>query len=141
MRVRDGPNAAVVESSQAQRPVRALTLISQYIGVFIALMALVILCGWIFNVPFLKTPFPGVIPMKANTAVCFMFTGAALWLLRSSSTVSPAQKIQRYLGYFLALLTAVIGLLTLLEYIFNWNMGLDQLIVKETTVSPGTVYP
>ncbi|MGD0856542.1 MAG: PAS domain S-box protein, partial [Dehalococcoidia bacterium] len=141
MRVRDGPFAAANESTQAQRPVRALTLISQYIGVFIALMALVILCGWIFNIPFLKTPFPGVIPMKANAAVCFIFSGTALWLLRSSSTVSPAQKIQRYLGYFLALLTAVIGLLTLLEYIFNWNMGLDQLIVKETTVSPGTVYP
>jgi PAS domain S-box-containing protein len=141
MRVRDGPDAALIESSQAPALIRALTFISQYIGVFIALAALVILCGWIFDIHILQTPIPGVVPMKANAAACFLFTGLALWLLRTTSTLSPAQKIQRYLGYFLASLTALIGLLVLLEYGFTWDTGLDQLIARETPVSPGTVHP
>ncbi len=141
MRVRDGPDAAIVENSQAQRPVRALTLTSQYLGAFVAMAALVIFCGWIFNIPFLQTPFPNAIPMKANAAAGFICAGVALWLLRKTSIVSPAQKIQQYLGYFLALLTALIGLLTLLEYGLNWNTGFDQLIARDTTVSSGAVYP
>ena len=38
------------------------------------------LAGWIFNIQFLKSGWPGLVQIKANTAVCLILLGVALLL-------------------------------------------------------------
>src|SRR5580658_937463 len=40
-----------------------------------------VLCGWAFHIEILKTVLPGLVTMKANTALGIAFSGASLWLL------------------------------------------------------------
>ena len=42
--------------------------------------SLVVLVGWIFNVPVLQQIIPGFVAMVFNTALCFVLFGAALLL-------------------------------------------------------------
>ena len=39
-----------------------------------------VLIGWAFDIAVLKSIQPGWFSMKANTAVCFIMIGVALWL-------------------------------------------------------------
>jgi len=44
-------------------------------------VAWVVLCGWAFPIEVLKTLLPGLVAMKANTALGLAFSGISLWLL------------------------------------------------------------
>ena len=72
-----------------------------------------VLIGWLFDVGFLKSLHPAWVSMKANTAVCFLLSGLALW--------------QSAIRRVCAGLVALVGALTLAEYCFGWTLGLDQL--------------
>ena len=41
---------------------------------------LLVLAGWIFDIQIFKTLLPGLVTMKANTAICFMMVGLAVCL-------------------------------------------------------------
>ena len=95
--------------------------------------------GWISDVTILKSISPNFVTMKANTAICFMFIGMSLLLLQ---TKWQGNKAARIISGFCALVVFMIGFLTLCEYIFGWNLGIDQLLFKESvtailTSSPG----
>src|SRR5262249_37920190 len=80
--------------------------------------------------------------MKANTAICFLLAGASLWLLRSELLPPP----RRRLGQGCAGVVALVGLLTLSQYFFGWDLGIDQLLFREApgtfgTSSPGRMAP
>jgi len=67
---------------------------------------------------------PGLVSMKANTALAFVLIGIALGLAtmgrgRAASAIACASAI----GLIL------IGGATLVEYAFSWNLGIDELIV------------
>jgi PAS domain S-box-containing protein len=125
-----------------------------------ALLAVVVgamvLVGWAFDIAALKSVLPGLVAMKANTAVCFILTGTALWLIaRPPATFNP-ERSGRSLSYgnraayplwvqfptffarFCGLLSGLTGLLTLCEYLFGWNPGLDQWLIREPPGAIGT---
>src|SRR5581483_10383092 len=52
-----------------------------------------------------------------------------------------AAPFQRRLGQACALLVTVVGLLTLLEYLFRSSLGLDLLLVRSASAFPGNAYP
>jgi PAS domain S-box-containing protein len=87
--------------------------------------------------PVLKSVLPGMVTMKANTALCFVLLGISLWLL------IPEQSSQRdrFIAKVFASVVAIIGTLTLSEYMFGWDLGLDQLLFKETAEAVGTSHP
>ena len=61
-----------------------------------------------------------------------MLAGLGLVLL----VPSEAGSARRWTGRGLALLAALIGLLSLSENLFGWRLGIDQLLAKEP---PGTI--
>src|ERR1700722_12469348 len=103
-------------------------------------LGLLVLAGWVLNVPFLKGPFPGLVQMKANTAIGVLALGIALLL-----TTSRPSPTRRRAARLLASLAIVIGALTLGEYLLGRNLAIDQLIFRDLnalrTVHPGRPAP
>lgn len=95
-------------------------------GLLVLFAGLVVLTGWIFQIPILTSlGMEGYMSMKANGALCFVICGLSLLLLNNNTGAA------RKTGQFLALLVMLIGLVTLLEYIFKSDAGIDQLIALD----------
>ncbi len=110
-------------------------------GVFV--IGAVALLGWIFDVPVLRSLQSNLISMKVNTAVAFMLTGVALWLLQP---VRARGRTSRWTAWACAAVVAALGLLTLAENLLRWDLGIDQILLAEPpgtarTVNPGRVAP
>jgi PAS domain S-box-containing protein len=110
----------------------------------VAGLGLAVLAGWIFDVSRLRGPIPGLIEMKANTAIAFLMLGASLSVL-ARREVDPRL---RALGRALAGAAALIGALSLAEYLLGRNLGIDQLLFhdgpegpSDPTVNPGRLAP
>jgi len=94
------------------------------------------LVGWWFNFALLTSISPQFAPMRANSALSFLTGGLALWLLHSNSTALHWVTLRRAC----VVLVALIGILTLSEYLFHWNLGIDQLLVGDTA-RPDNPFP
>ena len=90
-------------------------------------IAVSVLAGWIFQISLLKSVVPGAVEMKANTALGVLLSSLALFLL-NSARFSHASTLARTLAAIVLLL----GLATLGEYVFDWNLGIDQLLFRDT---------
>jgi PAS domain S-box-containing protein len=123
--------------------------ISYWASTIVLVIGTLVLIGWQFDIALLKTGLPnGLATMKVNTAVGFVFTGVALRLLAAQSLNScesqkPTSSNQRAQGLLVgcSLLTLLLGLLTLAQYAFGWDLGIDQLLfadqITEATSHPG----
>jgi PAS domain S-box-containing protein len=107
-------------------------------------VGLVVLSGWAFDVTRLRGPIPGLIEMKANTAIAFVLSGASLWLLVRRDLDPRLRRIARVC----AGAAALIGALSLAEYVLGRNLGIDQLLFHDPpegpvdpTVNPGRLAP
>ncbi len=109
---------------------------SRVAGVFTLLVGGLVLVGWFTGNDALKTLLPGSIRMKANTALAFMLAGMALWLLHAKLADRRMVMLRRACSA----LVLLVGLLTLSEYVLGWNLGIDQLLVRET-LEYGGVFP
>jgi len=96
-----------------------------------------VLVGWCCYIPALQSVLLGFVTMKANTALGFILAGVALALLGGASPSTPA----RWLSRACATIVALLGLLTLCQYLFGLNFGIDQLLFHEPERSIGTLFP
>lgn len=107
----------------------------------VILLALVVLAGWGSGLRGLQTVFPGSVPMKPNAAVALTLAAVSLWMQRAG----PPEGWRRHVAYACALLVLTIGALTLAEHLFDADIGLDQLLFKEThpigSAVPGRMPP
>src|SRR6266540_7227641 len=78
-------------------------------------VGLVVMLGWIMDIPTFRSIVPGLPAMRFNTALSFLLMGSSIWLLQNEEA-SPAKK---YVGKILAGLALLISLLTLSEYLFG----------------------
>jgi len=92
-----------------------------------------ILAGWIADLPLLRSILPQQVEAKANTAVCFILAGVAL-ILKTGRFAPNAAK-------FCAAFAAAIGLATLGEYVGGWNLGIDELLFRDSAAAAYTVHP
>jgi len=99
----------------------------------VAALGLVVLSGWAFNVPTLTNIRPTLQSMKVNTALSFLCLGAGLWLAQNDKR----QRSRRILG----LSVVVIAGLTLAEYAFHINLGIDQILFRNTHIPSLSAYP
>jgi signal transduction histidine kinase len=110
------------------------------IGVFVAFIALVIICEWLFGVKILARFSPTDSSMKVNTAVIFLLYSAGLLLNNSENRQAQTAAL---------VLTAAgmtIAVLTLSQYVFGVDLGIDELIMRDNpnariTSSPGRMSP
>ena len=123
--------------------------ISAAASMIVLAVGVTVLIGWMFNVTLLKSILPGLVTMKANTAAAFALIGVSLWLLQTS--LPPAGlpqrewrrggKWTRHIAHVCAVLVALIGMFTLIEYLSGWNLGIDQLLFKEAPGAVQTTFP
>ncbi|HEY9620377.1 MAG TPA: PAS domain S-box protein [Crinalium sp.] len=98
------------------------------------LIGTLVLLGWQFDIELLKQGLPGnLVTMKANAALCFVVVGVTLKLLQVNATPRrhPLKQYLRYAIYGLSLFVLLVGLLTLSEHVFSWNLGIDQLLFQD----------
>jgi len=110
-----------------------------------------VLAGWTLDIGVLKSVLPGLVTMKPNTALAFILAGVALWLLREDPSPRPSPpggeggrrlgEGRRRVGQACASLVALVGLLTLGEYLSGWDLRIDQLLFKEASGTIGTPFP
>jgi PAS domain S-box-containing protein len=118
--------------------VHRLESLSSYAAVSVAAIGAVVLIGWSFDIAVLKSVNPALISMKVNTAVAFLLSGFALWLLQSKNC---RWRAARFTGRACAAAVTAAGLLTLLENLFGWDLGIDQLLFREPGGTAQTVHP
>jgi PAS domain S-box-containing protein len=96
--------------------------------------SLLVLIGWVADVTILRTILPGYASMKPLTAVGFIFIAVALglsgawWRLSSSFSLSLVR--------LCSLAAAALGLITAAEYVFHFDLGLDNFLFNEVSVPP-----
>lgn len=100
----------------------------------VAAIACVALIGWIFGIPVLTSIVPGLVSMKFNTALGFLLLAGSLY---AALEYRPAWQL------WLALPAAVLGLMTLFEYVSGINLGIDQALFQDNSRSiyPGRMTP
>ncbi len=87
----------------------------------IIVVGCLVLVGWAFDVPLLKTVFPGCIAMNPLTAVASIIAGVGL---AASLGGHASCKVARICGGVVAGLAVSV----LCRYLFGWAQGIDQLL-------------
>jgi hypothetical protein len=110
--------------------------LSNFLGFCSLALGAVVLLGWYLHEPALIQVNPAFVPMQYNTALGFALAGLALLLLVWSRPRLAA-------GPGVAVL--LVGVLTLIEYIFGVDLHIDQLFMQHyidlETSSPGRMAP
>src|SRR5712692_6561409 len=105
-----------------------------------------VLAGWALDITTLTSVLPSFVTMKVNVALAFILAGLSLWLLRVEVGLSLIANRHRHVAQFCAVTVLLVGLLTLTEYLFGWELSIDQLLFREGlraigTSSPGRMAP
>ncbi len=111
--------------------------IALWVGLFVAALAAVVLVGWKLDLAALKSVLPDLVTMKANTALGMLLCGIALALRSRASIAAPS----RFCVIAMAALVAGMGALTLIEYLFGRNLGIDQLLFTDPGNPAGPSLP
>ncbi len=85
-----------------------------------------ILLGWLFDSR-LQGVYPDLAAMNPITGGNFVLAGLSLWLSAKEQPVGDRKSLRRGLGRVCAATVALIGLLKLGEYLFDWNLGVGEL--------------
>ncbi len=92
-----------------------------------------VLLGWIFRIEILKSVIPGLSVMKVNTAIGMMMSGIMLLILARDG----AGSVRRAIAGGLSMAVFVLGAVTLSEYFWGWDAGIDQALFVDTMASDG----
>jgi hypothetical protein len=109
----------------APGPDRVLARVADGCALAVIGIGLLAMAGWLFGIEPLTRVLPHLQSMKFNTALSFVLAGAALWWREQ-----PAVRVG------LGALVALIGALTLTEYLSGGDFGIDQLFVSAAAEGP-----
>ncbi len=118
---------------------KAVSLVASLLVVGIGALVLI---GWALDIGAIKSVLPGLVAMKANTAAGLVFSGLGLSLLSREKSAAGV----RFLIAAIAAAVIALGAVTLGEYLFGWNPGIDQWLFREGsntvwTLQPGRMAP
>lgn len=134
-----------VKVGNEQSLARTSTRLSRVAAAISAGVGLIVLLSWIFGIEAVLNISPAFATMKVNTSIAFILLGFALWSvnarpddlsgIRASRNESLVQA-----GRICAFLAMLIGLLTLIEYLFGRGLGIDNLLIRDR-VTVHSPYP
>jgi PAS domain S-box-containing protein len=102
-----------------------LRFIGIFCGLITIILSMIVQYGWVIHsIPLIQV-FPDFSPMQFNTAFCFFLCAFNLIFFNSSI------KILRCTG----LLAAIFALVTISQYLFQINLGIDTLFMQPFTKS------
>lgn len=107
---------------QKQAAVGWSYLVVMAAGLMTTCLGLLVIMGWYSHNLTLVQVFPHIPAMRYNTALAFFLSGLALIALTQRQF-----KLARWLG----IVVGAIGCLTLIQYIFAFNLGIDQLLMQD----------
>jgi len=113
----------VARDTRLSRVADACALLTATIGLLVAV-------GWGLDIDSLKRVLPGLAAMKFNTALAFVLAGAGLWWRK-----------RRSLRLALGALVALLGALSLVEYLAGQSFGIDQILVRDIVAAPESAFP
>lgn len=113
------------------------SLISKILAISVSSLGVMVFMGWLFDISILKSVVPGVVSMKVNTALYFILSGFTLWILNEEKQNS----LKKMCSIVFPSIMILIGLLTLGEYLFEINFGIDEFLFKEETRATATSDP
>ena len=132
------------------RPHASFQSVVQAASAIAILVGCLVLVGWKYDIAFLKSNFTAApLSTKPNTALCLLLSGVSLWLLNRYKQQDAGNRKRShrwilgslYLTRAIAGIVAMVGLLTLSQHLFGWNLGIDQLLFQESPGSFGTLSP
>jgi PAS domain S-box-containing protein len=133
------PGAQQAEGLPFHEPaVAAARTAAQGASVVAAVLGAVGLFGWILGIEILKSVLPGVeASMKPDTAVALLALGLSLFVTAGRPVTPRMIAVARVA----AVLAAVIGGLTIVEYVTGAGLGIDELLFKDDTARVATGTP
>ncbi|RLE17647.1 MAG: hypothetical protein DRJ50_13835, partial [Actinobacteria bacterium] len=115
---------------------KILVVLGGAAGVATTLLGFIVLAGWFTGNRTLIQVLPQFVPMQFNTALGFICCGLSLAFL-----VAGKSRI----GAIIGAIAAIIGALTLVEYVGGVDLGIDELFMKHDitvgTSNPGRMAP
>ena len=106
-------------------------------AVFVIALGLAVLVGWLSHTPALIQLLPQLPPMTRNAAACFVLVGVALLMSALGS--------RRWVVVLCAGTVTAVTLLTIVEFVFGVNAGIDELLgrsyINVKLSTPGRMSP
>ncbi|OIQ27577.1 MAG: hypothetical protein BM564_12455 [Bacteroidetes bacterium MedPE-SWsnd-G2] len=97
-----------------------LKVISKFMALLIFILGIVVIIGWYTKNLTLLQILPDAVAMQYNTALGFLISGMGLY---------AALKDNKRIVTILAILLTALGGLTLSQYIFGWDLGIDEFFM------------
>ncbi|MDI6644217.1 MAG: histidine kinase dimerization/phosphoacceptor domain -containing protein [Methanobacteriaceae archaeon] len=110
---------------------------SQLFGLVIIIAAILVILGWLLNIPILRGEIFSLYGTKFNTAIIFLLAGTSLFLANKTSKKYPFN----YIANILALIVFLSGLVILFQHITGINLGMDQLFFTQPFKDPVELIP
>ncbi len=130
------PAATDIDGTLDLRLVETLRLAQGWLALSVMVSGGSVFAGWMLGIPRLQYLVTGWASMKANTALCLLVSGLALWLVRPGT-----RSYWQQLGKGLGLAVAGFCTLILLQQLTGLDLGIDQLLVRDSAPAPYTSYP
>ena len=102
-----------------------LKIIVNISALLTALLGILVLIGWYTGDTTFIQIIPVFVPMPYNTALGFFVAGANIFYIYN-------EKI--FVAKITAVIIGLIGLVTLIEYVFGFNLGLYEMFIKDDVV-------
>jgi diguanylate cyclase (GGDEF)-like protein/PAS domain S-box-containing protein len=101
--------------------------VTRYAGILAFTVGALVLLGWLFDIVWLKSLIPGFVTMKVNTAIAVFMAGIGLLTTQGEQARSGT----RWVGRAAASLILLLALLTLVQYFFDIDFGIDNLLFSD----------
>ncbi len=105
---------------------------------FVLMLAVSVLAGWAMDIEVLKRVLPGTVSMKPNAALALAALGLALMLVALTEVAGAPG---RWAARALSALAALLGVVTLLQYLAGFDLATDRWLLTSTGDPLGTAKP
>ena len=102
-----------------------------------AFLGIAVLAGWALDWPLLRSGLPGAVITRPNSAICLLLAGLSARLVASRRTGRGSRLLAKVAGSTVAL----VGLLTLIEYLTGANLQVDSILVKNVPGAADAIHP